>query len=155
MKEKYSVEIAGVPLNLISDDKEEFVNLVVARLDKEIRDLTVNNKRCSKMDAALLCALDYCAEKVKADKRIRNLEAQISLYDANLRRLREENAALTAHLSSGKPAEAEAPSEEAKKEEAPAAEAKKASAKDGEAPASSGKLKQLELMLNKIKEENR
>ncbi len=153
MKEKYSVEIAGVPLNLISDDKEEFVNLVVARLDKEIRDLTVNNKRCSKMDAALLCALDYCAEKVKADKRIRNLEAQISLYDANLRRLREENAALTAHLSSEKPAEA--PVEDPKKEEAPAAEAKKASAKDGDAPASSGKLKQLELMLNKIKEENR
>lgn len=163
MKEKFTIEIADVPLSILSDEKEEFVEAVVKRLDQEIRDLTVHNKRCSKLDAALLCALDYCAEKVKADKRIRNLEAQISLYDANLRRLREENTTLAAHLAKSMPVEAAA--EEAAPAEAPApapAEkpVEKAAEKPSEKPAekkpaeesAGGKLRQLELMLRGMKE---
>ena len=164
MKEKFQIEIADVPLSILSDEKEEYVTELVNRLDGEIRDMTVRNKRCSKMDAALLIALDYCSEKQKADKRIRNLEAQISLYDANLRRLREENAALAARLGTAAPA----PAEEAKKEDEPAeapAEAKAADAapadkpadKQAEAPADRpaaiGKMRQLEMMLQGMKED--
>ena len=160
MKEKFQIEIADVPLSILSDEKEEYVTELVNRLDGEIRDMTVRNKRCSKMDAALLIALDYCSEKQKADKRIRNLEAQISLYDANLRRLREENAALAARLGTAAPA----PAEEAKKEDEPA-EAKAADAapadkpadKQAEAPADRpaaiGKMRQLEMMLQGMKED--
>jgi peptidoglycan hydrolase CwlO-like protein len=50
------------------------------------------------MDAALLCSLDYFSDKLKAEKRVRNLEAQIALYDANMRRMREENLRLKARL---------------------------------------------------------
>lgn len=161
MKEKFTIEIADVPLSILSDEKEEFVDAVVKRLDQEIRDLTVHNKRCSKLDAALLCALDYCAEKVKADKRIRNLEAQISLYDANLRRLREENTTLAAHLAKAVPQEE---TEEIKeKQEEPAVKAVPVVEKPAEKPVekaseksapegTSGKLRQLELMLRGIKE---
>jgi len=160
MKEKFTIEIADVPLSILSDEKEEFVDAVVKRLDQEIRDLTVHNKRCSKLDAALLCALDYCAEKVKADKRIRNLEAQISLYDANLRRLREENTTLAAHLAKAMPQESAPEKAEAAPEETPAPEqvkpAEKAvEEKPQEKPAdsgTSGKLRQLELMLRGMKE---
>ena len=92
MKERYNVEIAGVSLTLISDEPEDFVNSTVEKIDERVNDMIVRNKRCSKLDAALLCALDYCGEYQKAERRIRNLEAQISLYDANLKRLREELA---------------------------------------------------------------
>ena len=68
-----------------------------------------------KLDAAILVALDVSGEKLKADKRIRNLEAQIGLYDANLRRLREENAKLKEAMLQGKAAEQE--DTEAKAEE--------------------------------------
>ena len=78
---------------IISDEPEEFVTATVDKINARVNDLIVRNKRCSKLDAALLCALDYCGEYQKAERRIRNLEAQISLYDANLRRLREELAA--------------------------------------------------------------
>ena len=92
MKERYNIEISDIQLSVVSDEPEDFVNSIVEKINERVNDLIVRNKRCSKLDAALLCALDYCGECTKAEKRIRNLEAQISLYDANLKRMREELA---------------------------------------------------------------
>ncbi len=89
-KKKYNLEIAGIQLSILSDESEEFVNDLVSKLDKEITDLTVHNKRCAKIDAAILIALDALGEKTKLEKKLKNLEAQIALYEANLRRHREE-----------------------------------------------------------------
>lgn len=93
MKEHYNIEISDIQLTIVSDEPEDFVTSTVAKINDRVNDLIVRNKRCSKLDAALLCALDYCGELAKAERRIRNLEAQISLYDANLKRMREEIAA--------------------------------------------------------------
>lgn len=90
MKERYSIKIADIQMSILSDEPEEFVRAVVAQLDARVSELTVQNKRCSKLDASLLCALDSLSEQMKAEKKIRNLEAQISLYEANIKRLREE-----------------------------------------------------------------
>ncbi len=92
MKERYTISIADIQINILSDEPEECVHSTVAQLDELVRDLTVKNKRCSKLDAALLCALDSLSEKNKNDKRIKNLEAQISLYEATIRRLRQDIA---------------------------------------------------------------
>lgn len=92
MKEHYNIEISDIQLTIVSDEPEDFVNSTVEKINERVNDLIVRNKRCSKLDAALLCALDYCGEFSKAERRIRNLEAQISLYDANLKRMREEIA---------------------------------------------------------------
>lgn len=97
-KKRYEIQIADVDLAILSDEREDFVMSAVRQLDSRIRDLTVTNKRCSKIDAALLCSLDYFSDKLKAEKRVRNLEAQIALYDANMRRMREENIRLKAML---------------------------------------------------------
>lgn len=102
MKERYSIEIADIQLTILSDEPKDFVESTVAHLDETIRDMTVKNKRCSKLDAAILCALDFYSEKTKADKKIKNLEAQISLYEANIRRLKEEAEVLRA--ATAKPA---------------------------------------------------
>ena len=93
-KKRYELEIADVEMAIISDEREEFVMRLANELDSSIRDLLKTNKRCSKLDAAILCALDYSSDKHKAEKRVRNLEAQVALYDANIRRLREEVARL-------------------------------------------------------------
>ena len=131
MKEKYSIEIADIQLTILSDEPEEFVYATVNRLDEQVRDLTVKNKRCSKLDAALLCALDFLGEKTKCDKKIKNLEAQISLYEANIKRLRSElesvkNGAVSAPEL---PQENDIPSPETS-QSAPAATDKKADAAD-------------------------
>ena len=114
-KKKYEVSIADVEMAILSDEREDFVMRLVNDLDQKIRQITNSSKRCSKLDAAILVALDVSGEKLKADKRIRNLEAQIGLYDANLRRLREENAKLKEAMLQGKAAEQE--DTEAKPEE--------------------------------------
>ena len=50
-KKKYDVTIAGVEMSIISDEREEFVQKLVSKLDKQITDITIQNKRCSKLDA--------------------------------------------------------------------------------------------------------
>ena len=97
-KKRYEILVAGCQLAIITDEREEFVNSVVENLDREIREITAATKRSSNLDAAILCAIQYYSDKVKAEKRARNLEAQISLYDANMRRFREENLALRKKL---------------------------------------------------------
>jgi len=67
MKERYNIEISDIQLTIISDEPEEFVNNVVSQINERVSDLIVHNKRCSKLDAALLCALDYCSENAKAE----------------------------------------------------------------------------------------
>ena len=135
-KKRYEILVAGCQLAIITDEREEFVNSVVEMIDKEIREVTAATKRSSNLDAAILCAIEYYSEKVKAEKRARNLEAQISLYDANLRRFREENLALREKLESlGVKTEAAPAVEETAEEKAPEAKAKAPkSAKKEEAP---------------------
>lgn len=137
-KQKYCIEIADVPLTILSDESEEFVRETVRILDTQIRDLTVHNKRCAKIDAAILCALDSLGEKLKLEKKLRNLQAQIDLYEANLRRLRTESAAAPAPTEEApavpeKPAEPETKPEKAEKpkkaEEKAAPKSKKPAAK--------------------------
>ena len=93
-KKKYSVKIADIDMNIISDEREDIVMKLVSQLDEQITAITKQSRNYSKIDAAILVALDHSAARAKAEKRVRNLEAQISLYDANLRRMREENIKL-------------------------------------------------------------
>ena len=135
-KKRYEILVAGCQLAIITDEREEFVNSVVETLDREIREITAATKRSSNLDAAILCAIQYYSDKVKAEKRARNLEAQISLYDANMRRFREENLALRKKLEEAGikleapevPVAAE-PAPAAKKPAAKAEKAKKAEPK--------------------------
>lgn len=140
-KKRYEILVAGCQLAIITDEREEFVNSTVETIDREIREITAATKRSSNLDAAILCAIQYYSDKVKAEKRARNLEAQISLYDANLRRFREENIALREKLEAlGEKTEAPAvqpiPDAPEAKEEKPRAKAaqKKTDAKAADAP---------------------
>lgn len=115
MKERYTISIADIQLNILSDEPEDYVHFVVAQLDQIVREMTMKNQRCSKLDAALLCALDSLSEKNKGDKRIKNLEAQISLYEATIKRLRQDIAQMQ---QAGIPKPAPQPIKEILKEDA-------------------------------------
>jgi len=88
MKENYSVEIAGTRMYLISDENEEYVNTLVALLNKRINDLVMTNLRCTKYDATLLCALDYLDEKTKAQEKIKELENKLAAAEAEIEELK-------------------------------------------------------------------
>ena len=177
MKERYNIQIADIQLTVLSDEPKDFVLSTVAMLDERVSDLIVQNKRCSKLDAAMLCALDFLGEKRKAEKKIRNLEAQVSLYEARLKMSAPEREAAPVQvpldaeaIPAEKPAEepdaaaeteaapqtpaavpdAEAPSEDAKAEEAPTETAKTEEA-GAEAP-HDAKLRQIENLLRRRSE---
>ncbi|MBQ4590661.1 MAG: cell division protein ZapA [Clostridia bacterium] len=113
-KKKYNLEIAGMPLSIVTDEPSSFVESIVNRLDERITEMTQSNYRISTLDACLLCAIDYLGDKMKAEKRIRNLEAQISLYEDTIQRLNDELDEAKAQLetkSSEETAEEEMPVE--------------------------------------------
>ena len=107
-KKKITVEIIGDSLTLITDESDDFVKDVAMRLNRRMYDLTRNNFRITKYDAALLCALDAMGEKLKGEKRIRTLESQLSVSAIEIKKLQEQlEAAQTAPVPAEKPAEEE------------------------------------------------
>lgn len=89
-KKKISVEIAGSPITLVTDEPEDFVRLITDTINERIAELTKNSFRVSTLDAALLLAVDYLGDKLKAESAIRTLEAQLSVYEVNIQKLRDE-----------------------------------------------------------------
>lgn len=96
MKQKYTFTVAGQPLTFLSDEDSDFVKAIINTTDKTVTDIMMSGARCARLDAALICAIDFCSEKTKAEKKVKNLEAQISLYEATVARLKKEIAAASA-----------------------------------------------------------
>ena len=96
-KKKIEFTVAGITMSLVTDESDAFVGAVVKSIDEKMSALLRNMKR-SQLDAAMLCAMDFCADKIKAENHVRNLEAQVSLYEVNMRRLKEDVASLKALL---------------------------------------------------------
>ena len=77
MKQKYTITIADVQMNIITDEAPEAVETVVGILDRKMREISMKSgNRCPKNEAALLCALDYCAERTKLQETVNKLEAE-------------------------------------------------------------------------------
>lgn len=110
MKQKYTLLIADMEINVVTDQPQESVEYIVGILDRKIREIILKSKRCSKNEAALLCALDFCAEKIQIKERTEELEnlledtrddmasmeEKIEMLKKNLERVEKENARLEA-----------------------------------------------------------
>ena len=83
MKQKYTITIADIQMNIITDEAPEAVEAVVGILDRKMREIYLKSgNRCPKNEAALLCALDYCAERTKLQEMVNKLEAEMAGTDA-------------------------------------------------------------------------
>ncbi len=78
MKEKFTVTVAGSKLTILSDESEEYVNELAKVIDKRINDIVLKNKRCTRTDALLLCALDYLDSKVKMSEELIELKKKVA-----------------------------------------------------------------------------
>ena len=93
-KKRISLDIAGVSLNIVTDESEEFVKKIADTLNDRINRMRRNSFQISVLDAALLCAIENVSERLTAEKQIRSLQAQLNLCEMNIRNLRDENNAL-------------------------------------------------------------
>ena len=110
MKQKYTLLIADMEINVVTDEPQESVEYIVGILDRKIREIILKSKRCSKNEAALLCALDFCAEKIAIKERTEELEnllgdtrddmeqlqEKFEMIKKNLQQVEKENARLEA-----------------------------------------------------------
>lgn len=98
MKQRYTITIADTEMNVVTDESPDFVDEIVGILDRKIREINTACRRCSKNEAALLCALDYCSDKIKMQKKVRTFDAEMALKNAQINRLTAENEKFRALL---------------------------------------------------------
>ena len=91
MKQKYTLSIADVELNVTVDESPETVEYIVGVIDRKMREILLKSKYCPKTTAALLCALDLCADKVKAKEEIESLRDELASLEERIKKEEEKN----------------------------------------------------------------
>ncbi len=74
MKQKYTITVADMELNIISDAAPDEVENLVGILDRRMRDINLKSPRCTKNEAAVLCALSYCSERIAMQEAFKKVE---------------------------------------------------------------------------------
>lgn len=77
MKQKYTITIADMDLNVISEAPSEEVEKVVGILDRRVRSILLKSQNCSKTEAIMLCALDLCSDKLKLKEAVESLMSEL------------------------------------------------------------------------------
>ena len=98
MKQKLTITIADVQMNIVTEESPEAVENLRSIVDRRIREIYLQSgNRCPKTEAALLCALDYCAERSKMQEEVTRLEEELKTI--NIDAEREKNSKLEGELS--------------------------------------------------------
>ena len=74
MKQKYTITVADMELNIVSDAAPDEVENIVGILDRRMRDINLKSPRCTKNEAAILCALSYCSERMAMQEAFKKVE---------------------------------------------------------------------------------
>ena len=98
MKQRYSITISNVQMNVVSDESPEAVEALVGLVDRKMKEITGGSNLVPKSEAALLCALDYCSERIKAQRKIKALETKLAYAETALEELEMENEQLKKEL---------------------------------------------------------
>ena len=89
MKQKYQITVADMQLNIVSDAPRDEVENVVGILDRRMRDIHLKSPHCTKNEAAILCALSYCSERIAAQEAYQKMEKDTFRYAAETERLKK------------------------------------------------------------------
>ncbi len=112
MKQKFTLNIADIQLSVIADASRDEVEHIRGLLDRKMREIYLKS-RCPKTEAALLCAMEFAADRMTLQSEITTLSEQCEKYalvldglkertadqGAELERLRSENAVLRSLLT--------------------------------------------------------
>ena len=91
MKQKYTLSIADVELHVTVDEAPETVEYIVGVIDRKMREILLKSRYCPKIQAALLCALDVCADKVKTKEELDSLRDEFDALAEQLKKEEEKN----------------------------------------------------------------
>jgi uncharacterized coiled-coil DUF342 family protein len=86
-------------LNIVSSADESSVKNVAGIIDRKMKLIYQDSPKCPRHEAAVLCALDYCAQKLDMqDKNIR-LECELASAKDESEKLKTQNEQLRAEIS--------------------------------------------------------
>lgn len=94
MKQKYSLVVADMQISVVADAEPAQVEKIVGILDRRMREINLKSHSCSKNEAAILCALDFCAERLAMQDQVAELENRNEKYAAVLDAFKEQVAGL-------------------------------------------------------------
>ncbi len=97
MKQKYTLNIADLQISIITDASPAEVEKIRGILDRKMREIYLKS-RCPKTEAAMLCAMEFVAERATFQERIEELETRCDKYATVLDSLRERDTEHTAEL---------------------------------------------------------
>ncbi len=104
MTYKQSITISDIQMNIITEEEPAVIEAIAGEIDRRIRDIFLKSQnRCPKIEAALLCAIAYCADKNRLTEEIAELEKELRGVDVNamleeLDAVKAEKADLAAKL---------------------------------------------------------
>lgn len=93
---RYTITIADVDLFIQTEESAQTVHLLVDTVDARIREIASKNLRLSKSEASILCAVDYCADKLKCQDKNNTLERELAELSEELEAVKKDLANLTA-----------------------------------------------------------
>ena len=89
MKQKYTITVADMELSIISDAAPDEVENIVGMLDRRMRDINLKSPRCTKNEAAILCALAYCSERISMQEAFKKVEKDSFRFAAENEKLKK------------------------------------------------------------------
>ena len=99
MKQKYTITVADMDLNIISDASPDEVENIVGILDRRMRYINLKSPRCTKNEAALLCALSYCSERIAMQEAFKKVEKDAFRFAADNEKLKKQIESLEGELA--------------------------------------------------------
>ena len=99
MKEKIYVEINGIRLGIVTEDGAEYVEKIAAELQEQLNGMMKAQRNCTLIEAALFTGMSQKSQCWENEKKIKNLEAQLAIYQLNVNRLKIENEELRTRLA--------------------------------------------------------
>ena len=94
MKKKFTLHIADLQISVMTDATAEEVERISGILDRKMRAIYLKS-RCPKTEAALLCALEFAADRMDQQTKLAELTDRCEKYEVITENLEERLAAET------------------------------------------------------------
>lgn len=94
MKKKYTITVANSEIHIVTEEPKEALDTIVGVVDRRVREIHLHSPACSRVDAAIILCLEYCAEKLKLKKKLKDANAEIERLAVLNEVAARENAAL-------------------------------------------------------------
>ncbi len=91
MKQKFTIHIADLQLSIVTDATPAEVEKIRGLLDRKMREIYLKS-HCPKTEAAMLCAMDFAAERMTLQEQNADLTERCEKYAIVLENIKERNA---------------------------------------------------------------